>query len=57
VYLGGGQEDVLGGVLIGDQRVLLTPVDEVKGHGLLLFDERLLLPRRLEETNTSSERP
>ncbi|XP_034740106.1 interferon gamma receptor 1 [Etheostoma cragini] len=43
-YLVGVQQDVLRGVLICSQRVPLTPVDEVKGHGLLLFYERLLLP-------------
>lgn len=50
-HLGGGQEDVLRGLLIRRQRVPLTPVDQVKGHGFLLLDERLLLSMRLEETN------
>lgn len=49
----GGQQDVLRRLLVRRQRVSLTPVDQVKGHGLLLLDERFLLPVRLEETNTA----
>lgn len=49
----GGQQDMLRRFLVRRQRVSLTPVDEVKGHGLLLLDERFLLPVRLEETNTA----
>lgn len=57
LYLGGGgQEDVLRRFLICSQRVSLTSVDEVKGHGLLLLDERFLLSMRLEETNTAVNR-
>lgn len=52
LYLGGGQEDMLWGFLISSQRVSLTPVDEVKGHSLLLFNERLLLSMRLKQKNT-----
>lgn len=51
-YLVGGQEDMLRSFLISSQWVSLTPVDEVKGHSLLLFDERLLLSMRLKEKNS-----
>lgn len=38
-HLGGRQEDVLGRFFICCQRIPLTPVDEMEGHGLLLLNK------------------
>lgn len=56
LYLCGRQEDMLWRFLICSQRVLLTPVDEVKGHSLLLVNKCLLLSMGLKETENKPER-
>lgn len=51
-YRAGGQEDALGGSLICRQRIPLAPVDQVKGHRLLLLNKGLFLPMRLKDTDS-----
>lgn len=53
-YLTDWQENMLRSLLVCCQWIPLTPVDEVKGHGCLLLDERLLLLVRLEEERDAS---
>lgn len=41
--------------LVGRQGVLLTPVHQVERHGILLTDERFLLPVRLSRRNKNKK--